>query len=180
MKKFGERLDRNTIRFERLLPGPIERVWDYLTDGEKRAKWLAGGKTDLAVDGIINLEFHNNSLSPLPDDPPPQKYCGLPEKMSYSGRITRYQPPHVFAHTWEADDEFSEVEYQLSEQGDKVLLVLTHRKLKDDDMILGVCGGWHAHLDILDDQLQGNTPRPFWKTHTALEARYAERLKIDG
>jgi len=25
------------------LPGPIERVWEYLTDPDKRARWFAGG-----------------------------------------------------------------------------------------------------------------------------------------
>ena len=29
---------------ECLLPGPIERVWDYLTDSTKRGKWFAFGK----------------------------------------------------------------------------------------------------------------------------------------
>lgn len=178
MSKYGERIDKNSVRFERLLPGPIERVWAHITDGEKRARWLAGGSTELAVDGIIELEFHNTSLSPLPDDPPPQKYCGLPEKMSYSGRVTRCEPPNVLAHTWEAEDEYSEVEYQLSTQGDKVMLVITHRKLKDDEMVLGVSGGWHAHLDILEARLLGQTPPPFWKTHTALEAEYAKRLEL--
>ncbi len=180
MNKYGERLDKTTVRFERLLPGPVERVWEYITDGEKRATWLAGGKTELAVDGIIELEFHNKSLSPLPDDPPPQKYCGLPENMSYSGRVTRCEPPRILAHTWEADGDYSEVEYQLESQGDKVLLVITHRKLKDDEMVLGVSGGWHAHLNILEHELQGRTPPPFWKTHTALEAEYARLFDLEA
>ena len=37
----GEIIDTQTVRFERLLPGPIERVWAYLTESEKRRKWLA-------------------------------------------------------------------------------------------------------------------------------------------
>ena len=177
MNKYGERLDKTTVRFERLLPGPIERVWEYIIDGEKRATWLAGGHTELVVDGAIELHFDNNSLSPLPDDPPPEKYCGLPEKMIYTGRVTRCDPPHLLAHTWESKDEYSEVEYRLEEQDDKVLLILTHRKLQDEETVLGVCGGWHAHLGILLDQLEGRTPPPFWKTHTALEAEYAARLQ---
>ena len=37
MDKYGERIDETTVRFVRILPGPIERVWDYLTDaGEAR------------------------------------------------------------------------------------------------------------------------------------------------
>jgi uncharacterized protein YndB with AHSA1/START domain len=174
MNPYGERLDKTTVRFERLLPGPIERVWQYITDGDKRAKWLAGGSTELAVDGVVNLEFHNASLSPLPDDPPPNKYCGLPEKMSFSGRVTRCDPPHLLAHTWEADGDYSEVEYVLSTVDDKVRIVITHTRLNEDE-VLGVSGGWHAHLDILGDVLEGQTPRAFWKNHTALEAEYESR-----
>ncbi len=179
MSTYGERLDKSTVRFERLLPGPIERVWEYLTDGEKRAKWLAGGSTELAVDGIVVLKFHNTSLSPLPDDPPPQKYCGEPEKTSFSGRVTQCEPPHLLAHTWEGENEASEVEYRLEEQGDRVLLTLTHRQLSDDETVLGVSGGWHTHLDILEDQLERRTPRPFWKSFTAMEAEYADRLGLE-
>ena len=42
---------------------------------------------------------------------------------------------------------------------------------------LRVCGGWHTHLDILVDVLEGREPKAFWKTHTALEAEYGKRLK---
>ena len=180
MNKYGERLDESTVRFERLLPGPIERVWEYISDGDKRAKWLAGGDTELAVDGIVELRFHNSSLSPLPDDPPPQKYCGRPEKMSYSGRVTKCEPPFLLAHTWEAEDDYTVVEYQLAEQADKVLLTIIHTKLADDNMVLGVSGGWHAHLNILEDQLEGRTPKPYWKTHTGLEAEYATRFDLQA
>ena len=57
----------STIRFERLLPGPLERVWAYLTESKKRATWLAGGEFDLRVGGRIELIFDNDSLS---DDAP--------------------------------------------------------------------------------------------------------------
>ena len=36
----------DTILLERLLPGPIERVWEYLTDPEKLSTWL----------GVANIE----------------------------------------------------------------------------------------------------------------------------
>jgi hypothetical protein len=85
----------------------------------------------------------------------------------------------LLAHTWEDGDACSEVEYRLEAQDDKVLLTLTHRRLHDDDTVLGVCGGWHAHLAILIDLLEGRTPQPFWRTHTALEAEYASRMETD-
>ncbi|HPF91720.1 MAG TPA: hypothetical protein PLL57_13755 [Flavobacteriales bacterium] len=37
-KRMGELIAPNTIRFTRVLPGPIERVWSYLVDPEKRSK----------------------------------------------------------------------------------------------------------------------------------------------
>ena len=175
MSNYVERLDAASVRFERLLPGPIERVWEYITDSDKRALWLAGGRFDLTVGGPIRLEFENGSLSPLPDDPPPQKYCGLPEKMSFTGCVTRCEPPTLIAHTWIDGEHTSEVEYRLTAVGDRVRLVITHVRLREDE-VLGVMGGWHTHVDILDDVLQGRTPRPFWKTHTVLETEYEKRL----
>ena len=176
MSDYGERLGKDTIRFERLLPGPIETVWAYVTDGDKRALWLAAGDTDLDVGGIVRLEFHNASLSPLPDDAPPARYADLPERMSFSGRVTRCEPMTLFAHTWDYGKDNSEVEYVLKEEGDKVRLTLTHRLLPDDDQLISASGGWHTHLDILVAVLDGETPKPFWRTHTALEAEYEERL----
>jgi len=37
------------VRLVRILPGPIERIWEYLTDPEKRARWFAGGPRDLLM-----------------------------------------------------------------------------------------------------------------------------------
>ena len=42
MSPTAQIIDADTVRFERLLPGPIERVWDHLTDPELRRTWLAG------------------------------------------------------------------------------------------------------------------------------------------
>ncbi len=178
MNDYGEMLDATTVRFERLLPGPIERVWSYLTESEKRASWLCGGDTEPTVGGRVDMHFHNASLSNATDVERPEKYKDMPEKMSFSGKVTRYEPPHVLAHTWEFENEASEVCYELREQGDMVHLVLTHRKLETSETVLSVCGGWHTHLDILVDVLADREPRPFWKTHTALEAQYEERLEL--
>lgn len=66
----------------------------------------------------------------------------------------------------------------MSEEGDRVRLVLTHSKLTGRDEMQSVCGGWHTHLDILNDVSNGVEPQPFWKVHTALEPEYAERLRL--
>ncbi len=176
MSQYGELIAADTVQFTRLLPGNIDRVWSYLVEGEKRAKWLAGGDTEECVGGHVDLHFHNASLSALPDDPPPKKYKDMPEKMTYTGEVTQCEPKTLLAHTWKGDDgNESEVTYQLEQRDDGVLLTLTHRRLRRE-MLTAASGGWHAHLDILADVLADNEPQPFWRTHTALEAEYDARL----
>ena len=177
MSEYGELVDESTVRFERILPGPIERVWSYLVECDKRALWLCGGETATSIGGNVDMHFHNASLSSKADIERPEKYKNIPEKISFAGTVTRYEPPHVLAHTWEFEGGASEVCYELQEQGDKVRLVLTHRRLQSTESVLSVSGGWHTHLDILMDVLENREPRPYWKTHTALEAEYENRLR---
>jgi hypothetical protein len=37
-----------------------------------------------------------------------------------------------------------------------------------------VSSGWHLHLGLLEDQLLGRAPGPFWSAHEPLMAEYAE------
>ncbi len=180
MNDYGELLDKNTVRFERLLPGPIERVWAYLTEDEKRAAWLCGGDVETRQGGRVDMHFHNLALSRASDGdiPRPEKYRERPEKMSFEGKVTRCEPMTLLEHTWEFDDENSLVCYELSEEGNKVRLVLTHSRLETTDIVLSVSGGWHTHLNVLEDVLGGGGRRPFYKMQTALEAEYSERLGL--
>jgi len=178
MTEYGERLDENTVRFKRILPGPIERVWAYLTESDKRAQWLCGGDAEQRVGGQVDMNFHNASLSSADDIPRPDKYRDLPEKVSFVGTVTRCEPPSVLVHTWEFENEHSEVCYELEEQGDGVLLTLTHRKLETSETVLSVSAGWHSHLAMLEDVLADKQRRPFYKIQTALEDEYGERLGL--
>ena len=180
MSQHGELIDENTVRFERLLAGPIERVWEYLVDADKRAQWLCGGATELKVGGHVELLFHNATLSGQKDIERPEKYKDLPEKVTFSGTVTRCEPPHVIAHSWDFEDTSSEVCYELQQHDGKVLLILTHTRLGGRDEVHGVCGGWHTHLDILIDVLNGTEPKPFWQVHTQMEAEYAAILKPEA
>jgi len=53
-----------------VLPGPIERVWAYLMESEKRGKWLATGNMELRVGGRVELHFCHADLSPHAETPP--------------------------------------------------------------------------------------------------------------
>jgi uncharacterized protein YndB with AHSA1/START domain len=180
MSEYGERIAPGAVRFRRVLPGPIERVWSYLTESDKRAQWFCAGETELRVGGRTEMLFDHRRLSPHPDDAPPAKYAGMPDRPSYTGQVTRCEPPRVLAYTWHEQDDESEVHIELREQGDQVVLVLTHTQLRTREDEIGVLGGWHAHLDILDDVLNGRVPGPFWKHFTPIELEYESRVADEG
>jgi uncharacterized protein YndB with AHSA1/START domain len=168
---YGTILESGTIRFERLLPGPIERVWAYLTESDKRGKWLASGAVEPWVGGHVELHFRHADLSPQ-KEPVPEKYRQYENGAAFTAEVTRCEPPRVLSHTW---GDGSEVTFELTPQGEGTLLVLTHRRLTPSAM-QSSAGGWHTHLGILVDHLNGRTPRPFWSTHARLEAEYERRV----
>lgn len=180
MSGHGELLDENTVRFERLLPGPIERIWQYLTESDKRAQWLCGGDIEQKEGGHVDMHFHNVRLSNASDGDiaRPDKYRDRPEKMSFTGGVTACDPMNLLEHTWEFEDENSLVRYELTEEGDRVRLVLTHSRLETRDIVLSVSGGWHTHLNVLEDVLSGGRLRPFYKMQTRYEADYRQRLGL--
>lgn len=174
---YGELAEPGTIRFERVLPGPIERVWAYLTDSEKRGRWLASGELEPRVGGAVTLHFRHAELTPH-EEATPGKYRHIEHGASFTGRVTACEPPRLLAYTWaEESGSDSEVTFELTPRDDgTVQLVLTHRRLDDPGLLVSVASGWHTHLGILSDHLKGHTPRPFWSTHAKLEADYGQRL----
>jgi uncharacterized protein YndB with AHSA1/START domain len=100
---FGVILAPDVVRFERLLPGPIERVWEYLVDSEKRGQWLASGVLEPRVGGTIELRFENARLS---SEPVPERYQGHAGVFEGKETMTRFDPPHALAFTWTGAEVF--------------------------------------------------------------------------
>lgn len=173
---YGVVIGPGTVRFERILPGPIERVWSYLTDSKMRSTWLAAGEMELRPGGRVEHIFLNSQLTGH-DDPPPAKYAGHLQETRMHGHILACEPPHLLAYTWsETSDPNAEVRFELSTAGTDVRLVLTHRRLASRDSMVGASGGWHTHLAVLAARLAERTPRPFWATFTQLESEYEQRI----
>jgi uncharacterized protein YndB with AHSA1/START domain len=61
------------------LPGPIERVWAFLTESGKRRLWLAAGDFDLRPGGTTTLFFQHKNLSSK-RVPPPEQYRKMDEE----------------------------------------------------------------------------------------------------
>jgi uncharacterized protein YndB with AHSA1/START domain len=160
------------IRFVRLLPGPIGRVWDYLTDAEKRGQWFAGGPFEPRVGGRIELRFMHCNLAP-DETPPPgaEPYHYAPGTVS-TGTITRWEPPHALGYTF---GEHSEVLFELRPEGELVRLLLTHRSAQPDwPHTADFATGWHLHLNHLLAELAGAPRPPLWSARDALHAAYGQ------
>ena len=168
-KDFGAMTRPETFRIERRLPGPIERLWSYLTVAEKRRRWFGDGPMDLFPGGGVDLSFRFDDLSPESTPLDRQAQCTVP------GRVTACEPPRLLKFTWGTDRNASEVTFELTPDGDDVLLVVTHRRLEPPHVV-AVASGWHTHLDLLADCLSGGTPHPFWTRKIQLEAHYHQRL----
>ncbi|MCB2117404.1 MAG: SRPBCC family protein [Rhodobacteraceae bacterium] len=166
---YGKLTAPDTLVIERLLPGPIERVWSYLTDSDKRAKWLASGEMPLKVGAEFTLTWHNDTLT----SPPGSRPEGFGPEHTMVSRILAVDAPRLLSYTFGTS---SEVDMTLTEQGDKVLLTLTHRRIPDRGMVLMVGPGWHAHLDVLAARLGGPQIAPFWDHWQRLRDDYTARL----
>jgi uncharacterized protein YndB with AHSA1/START domain len=134
-------LKRAGVKLERLLPGPITRVWDHLTRPELLPGWF-GGKSSIEarVGGAVSLMDGH-----------------------VRGTVTRWAPPHQLSYTWnvfapgdgpDAVSAYPEsyLTLTLEVRGEQVLLTLDHlpvleRFEKQNAM------GWHTFLDILSDTL---------------------------
>lgn len=160
--------NRDTVRLERLLPGPIERVWRYLTDSELRRQWLAAGDMPPEAGAGFELTWRNDELT----DPPGTKPEGFGVEHRMRSTITVYEPPRRLAFTW-GDGEVS---FDLASRAGDVLLTITHRGISDRPNLLMIGAGWHMHLDILAARMSGTRPEPFWDGWQRLRAEYDRRV----
>jgi uncharacterized protein YndB with AHSA1/START domain len=152
-----------TLTIVRRLPGPIERVWAYLTDPKLLAKWLSDGVVADFAGGEYRLD------------------------MGASGRITAYEPPRLLEYTWNEPEHRDRmngvtrgaiadalVRWELAEDGDGVRLTLTHSKLSEGEL-LPHGAGWHAFLERLSACVDGRAPESFDYLYTQLRVEYDKR-----
>ncbi|MBU1378632.1 MAG: SRPBCC family protein [Alphaproteobacteria bacterium] len=167
---FGELIEPASLRIERILPGPIERIWSYLTESDLRAQWLARGDMQLRPGAKVEFVWRNGELSGRAEERPE----GVNEEGRMTCEIFRAEPPRLLVIGWGTSG--SEVTFELEPQGAEVKFTVTHRRLPDRANLLGVSAGWHAHLEFLGARLHGREPPLFWKTWAELKAAYDQRL----
>jgi uncharacterized protein YndB with AHSA1/START domain len=151
--------EHQTLTLVRDLPGPIERVWAFLTDSNFLSRWLSDGIVADRVGGKVRFD------------------------MGAEGRITAYEPPRLVEYTWN-ETKLARgpildtlVRWELVEAGNRVRLTLTHRCLSELEAI-GHGAGWHTFLDRLSACLDGREPPQIMERFTHLQNEYAKRYNV--
>jgi uncharacterized protein YndB with AHSA1/START domain len=167
-----ERTAPDTIRLERLLDAPVEKVWRYLTEADLRREWFMGG-TDARPDSEFELLNDHDNLSdedvPYPDDYAPYK------GRTWSEKVVRFEPPHLLATTFQGGKN-GIVTYELTPEGERTRLVLTHSGITSGTGAQDFGGGWTSHLAVLEARLAGRGVPVFWALHAQSRAAVAKAL----
>ncbi|MBI2811401.1 MAG: SRPBCC domain-containing protein [Candidatus Melainabacteria bacterium] len=156
----GTVIDKNSIRFERALPGSIETIWKYFSDPVHLSEWLAEANVQPFVGGRVDLNFGAN-----------QRVDGVAR---IRGLVSQFQAPASIAYSW-IDTQTalqSHVSFELTEADDDTKLVLTHTGIPEDKLaeFLAV---WHARLDVLIARLKNIVPPDFGATFRKLLPIYS-------
>ncbi|MCC6839768.1 MAG: SRPBCC domain-containing protein [Flavobacteriales bacterium] len=110
------------------------------------------GEKEVIVAGHRELDAIN--------EPVPEAVKRYEKGNSMGATVTRCEALRPLGFTRRGDPQrLSEVVIELNERGKDVLLVLMHERLPDGNDLLGVSGGWHTHLDILVEHLNGREHR---------------------
>lgn len=167
---FGVLTTPATLTLQRKLPGPLARVWSYLTDSDLRQQWLASGVMTPRAGTSFELVWHNDDLSASSSERP----AGFPEESKATCTITEIEPMRHLSFNWPG---VGDVTFTLEPVGDDVMLTVIHRQLPDRTMTVMVGAGWHMHCDILAARMWGQTPGSFWSGWVKLRDEYERRVE---
>ena len=128
--------------FQRTLPGPIDRVWDFLADASRLPEWYGEGSIGPREGGAVSLLGGH-----------------------IRGVVTIWRPPHALGYTWNVFQPgesvsawpVSYLEFALKGESE-VALTLTHRPIPQA-MQKQTAMGWHTMLDLLAAGLAGEFPK---------------------
>ena len=115
------------VRFERIYPHPVERVWRSVTEPDEFARWFPTTvEVDLREGGAMAFTFPEGEMEPM------------------DGSVVELDPPRRFAFLW--GEEL--LRFDLAPDGDGCRLTLTHL-ISNADEAARNAAGWHVCLDKL-------------------------------
>jgi uncharacterized protein YndB with AHSA1/START domain len=157
----GEMFRAPGVRFERRLPGPIEKVWAHLTQPDALPGWYGSGST---------IEPREGGQVRLNDG-------------HIRGVVTQWRAPVKLAHTWnvfapgETVSAYPEsyLTIELAPEGDAVALTLVHLPVLERFEPQNAMG-WATFLDMLEAAAKGEPAQPPRVYMEANAARYGVDL----
>jgi uncharacterized protein YndB with AHSA1/START domain len=128
--------DRPVLRFERLLPHPVDTVWTAVTDPTEMRSWFP---TRIQIDewqvgATLTHHFDGHDLEPLP------------------GTVLVWEPPRRVSFTWGEDT----ISFELSEAADGGTRFVLTEELAANHAARNAAG-WEECLSRLLDQATGDT-----------------------
>ncbi len=158
----GELIGKDVVRFTRRLPGPITRVWDFITGSDHLSAWIGNGVIEPRVGGKVDIDGH------------------------ISGNVVEWSRPQRLSYTWVVgrggdggEKLTSLLIFDLAEEGDDVVLTLTHGKQLPGFHALSMMG-WFSLLNALEAAIAGK-PAPdrgqnFQRVLPVYEARVRDQF----
>ena len=132
------------VRFERLLPAPLEQAWQVLTDTRHLPGWYGEGQIEPRVGGAVILMGGH-----------------------IRGTVTQCLPPQRLTYSWNVFNPGDEVSpypesflaVELKPAGGDTALTLTHLPVLERFVKLNAMG-WHTYLDMVAAALRGEAVAP--------------------
>ncbi len=173
--QFGSAVAPDTFRLERRLKAPIERVWSYFVDADKRSRWFNGGDDLTGLGQSFTFLFAHFRITN--EEPPPRWAAMKSQERPMRGTILAFDPPNTLAFTWgDRDAHVSEVRFDFTADGEETVLVLTHTKIDTRDNMRNFAGGWTAHIQTLAEVLDEQRTNSFWAHVLEAHATYDRSL----
>jgi uncharacterized protein YndB with AHSA1/START domain len=127
------------VRIERVLPAPIQDVFDAWTDPTTMAEWMSPvGHAEAEVDLRLMGRFTVSMI-------------GETTRIQHTGEYLVVNPPHELSFTWQSaytGSEPSVVTVLLEAEGDETRIVLSHRRLPESQ-VEPHTHGWEAMITRL-------------------------------
>jgi uncharacterized protein YndB with AHSA1/START domain len=158
-ENFGRRIGTDTLRFERRLNVPTERVWRALVSAEGLGAWL--GQVVLLeprAGGRLVIRFDADSVM--------------------DGAILEFAPNRRLVLAWRegARDE-SNVSFELApDDAGGTHFSLTHRYIRAGEETIDFGAGWHSHLNALTAWLANGAGLDCSELFDTLKPIYAKRF----
>lgn len=150
----------NSVRFERILDHPVERVWAALTEPDQLSVWLGPARVEGGAGGNITLQMTG---------------------ATNGGKILQWKKNALLEYEWYKD---SVVRWELLTEGPgRCRLIFTTLRVATSQLE-GAAIGWHFHMDALEIMLDGAVvPYKYAVAHwpeisQPVSVRYAQQVNV--